>query len=120
MIIVSFDDSLPSLHASNLNTFYEYHLFGVNILIVITYLLEIIAQGMLLDQGAFCRDFWRFIDILYLINYYLQFVTSSPFLKFSLYLSIKILYLVYLRPLMMINMFESIQGIKNAMSLSLI
>ncbi|CAD8178808.1 unnamed protein product [Paramecium pentaurelia] len=113
MIIISFDDNLPSLHTNNLNTFYEYHLLAVNLIITITYILEIISQGMLLDQGAFCRDIWRFIDILYLISYYLSFMTLSPFLKFSLYL-------IYLRPLMMINMFQSIQGIKNAMSLSLV
>ncbi|CAD8094810.1 unnamed protein product [Paramecium sonneborni] len=113
MIIISFDNNLPSLHTNNLNTFYEYHLLAVNLIIAITYVLEIISQGMLLDQGAFCRDIWRFIDILYLLSYYLSFLTLSPFLKFSLYL-------IYLRPLMMINMFESIQGIKNAMSLSLV
>ncbi|CAD8082710.1 unnamed protein product [Paramecium primaurelia] len=113
MIIISFDDNLPSLHTNSLNTFYEYHLLAVNLIITITYILEIISQGMLLDYGAFCRDIWRFIDILYLISYYLSFMTLSPFLKFSLYL-------IYLRPLMMINMFQSIQGIKNAMSLSLV
>lgn len=43
MIIVSFDDNLPSLHTNNLNTFYEYHLLLVNCLIAISYLLEIIA-----------------------------------------------------------------------------
>ncbi|CAD8172436.1 unnamed protein product [Paramecium pentaurelia] len=113
MIIISFDDNLPSLHTNNLNTFYEYHLLAVNLIIAITYILEIISQGMLLDQGAFCRDIWRFIDIIYLLSYYLSFLTLSPFLKFSLYL-------IYLRPLMMINMFQSISGIKNAMSLSLV
>ena len=43
MIIISFDDNLPSLHTNNLNTFYEYHLLAVNLIIAITYILEIIS-----------------------------------------------------------------------------
>lgn len=61
---------------------------------------------MWMDEGAFCRDIWRFFDIVYLLSYYFSFVVDAPILKLVLFTSIYFNNnLVYLRPLMMINMF---------------
>lgn len=42
---------------------------------------------MLLDKGAFCRDLWRFLDIIYLISYFSRFGSQNQFLEKTLYLS---------------------------------
>lgn len=105
LIVNSFLDNVHYLHLFEFVNMYDYHLMGVNIVIGIAYGVEIISQGMWMDEGAFCRDIWRFFDIVYLLSYYFCFFADAPILKIVLYISIYLYYLVYLRPLMMINMF---------------
>ena len=101
MIGISFFDEIENLHNSELNNIYEVHLMAVNFIMMIVYIFEIIAKGMWMDEGAFCRDTWRAFDIAYLISYIGSLTTNHIVFE-------KGLYLIYLRPLMMINMWESI------------
>jgi hypothetical protein len=50
----------------------------------------------------------KFFDLIYLTAYYVRYVNDSPILNVLLYLGIIRVILVFGRPIMLINIFESV------------
>lgn len=44
-----------------------------NCLLFIAYSVEVISIGLLNDEGTFCKDIWRTIDLVYLLLFFLNF-----------------------------------------------
>ncbi|CAD8075491.1 unnamed protein product [Paramecium primaurelia] len=101
------------LFDSNLNGYFKINLFLQNIVILSIFIIEIIAKGFILDEGTILRDFWKLVNMTYTTAYFLSFISTAPIFKLAHQL-------IFCRPLMMVNMFNSVQGVKNAMVKSLI
>ncbi|CAK80287.1 unnamed protein product (macronuclear) [Paramecium tetraurelia] len=101
------------LFDSSLNQYFEVILLIQNIVILAIFIVEIIAKGFILNEGTILRDFWKLVNMTYTTAYFLSFISSAPILK-------QAHHLIFCRPLMMVNMFGSVQGVKNAMVKSLI
>ncbi|CAD8081899.1 unnamed protein product [Paramecium sonneborni] len=100
------------LLGSNMDSYLETNLFIQNFIILVIFIIEIIAKGFILNEGTILRDFWKLVNMTYTTSYFLSFISQAPILKVALNL-------IFCRPLMMVNMFDSVQGVKNAMVKSL-
>lgn len=63
-------------------------IFICNITTLVCYSVKVIAKGLIMDEGTFCKDIWGAFDLIYLFCYFLNYGSNQPILEIAQYMSI--------------------------------
>ncbi|CAD8123231.1 unnamed protein product [Paramecium sonneborni] len=90
--------------------------FYINLILATDYVINVIAKGLFIDNGAYFNSIWQILDVIYIIAFFIQYEKEDyvkPIFQILLYIG-------YFRPFNLLNRITFLNVLSSALYKSLV